>query len=134
MVQLITRPRAVAVAEGEPGQAAAAPLPARLPPRVLVPSGAAIGGVAAFVRLWQLNALGVTRDEAVYAGQAAAIAGDPALKGIFPVFRAHPLLYQFVLAVLFREPGHMPDTWTVARPVLLACLAVAVLCRGLKAD
>jgi hypothetical protein len=102
VVQLITRPRAVAVAEGEPGQAAAAPRPARLPPRVLVPSGAAIGGVAAFLRLWQLNALGFNSDEAVYAGQAAAIAGDPALKGIFPVFRAHPLLFQFVLAVLFR--------------------------------
>jgi hypothetical protein len=35
------------------------------------------------------------------------------------------------IAVLFREPGTMPDTWAVARPVLLACLAVAVLCRGL---
>src|SRR3954454_14757410 len=27
------------------------------------------------------------------------------------------------IAVLFSEPGHMPDTWAVARPVLLACLA-----------
>lgn len=34
------------------------------------------------------------------------------------------------IAALFREPGRMPDTWAVARPVLLACLAVAVLCRG----
>ena len=104
MVQLITRPRAVAVAEHREDRAAAPPppLPARLPLRVLVPSGMAIGGVAAFLRLWQLNALGFNSDEAVYAGQAAAIAGDPALKGIFPVFRAHPLLYQFALAVLFR--------------------------------
>jgi hypothetical protein len=103
VVQLITRPRAVAVAERDPGQAAVAPLPARLPTRVVVPTGMAIGGLAAFLRLWQLNALGFNSDEAVYAGQAAAIAGDPALKGIFPVFRAHPLLYQFILAVLFRE-------------------------------
>jgi hypothetical protein len=35
------------------------------------------------------------------------------------------------IAVLFSEPGQMPDTWAVARPVVLACLAVAVLCRGL---
>jgi len=34
------------------------------------------------------------------------------------------------IALLFTEPGRMPDTWAVARPVLLACLAVAVLCRG----
>lgn len=36
-----------------------------------------------------------------------------------------------LIALLFSEPGRMPDTWTVARPVLLACLAVVVLCRGL---
>jgi hypothetical protein len=35
------------------------------------------------------------------------------------------------LAALFAEPGRMPDTWAVARPVLLATLAVVVLCRGL---
>ena len=34
------------------------------------------------------------------------------------------------IAVLFAEPGRMPDTWAVARPVVLACLAVAVFCRG----
>src|SRR4051812_14704993 len=34
------------------------------------------------------------------------------------------------IAALFSEPGRMPDTWAVARPVLLACLAIAVLCRG----
>ena len=36
------------------------------------------------------------------------------------------------IALLFAEPGRMPDTWAVARPVLLACLAVAVLCRGVS--
>ena len=35
-----------------------------------------------------------------------------------------------LIAALFAEPGRMPDTWAVARPVLLACVAVAVLCRG----
>ncbi|HEY3312196.1 MAG TPA: glycosyltransferase family 39 protein [Anaerolineales bacterium] len=56
----------------------------------------------AFVRLWQINAMGYNTDEAVYAGQAAAIAGVPVLKDIFPVFRAHPLLFQFVLSVIYR--------------------------------
>jgi hypothetical protein len=57
--------------------------------------------MAAVVRVWAVNGLGFNTDEAVYAGQAAAIAGDPDLKDIFPIFRAHPLLFQFFLAVLF---------------------------------
>jgi 4-amino-4-deoxy-L-arabinose transferase-like glycosyltransferase len=57
--------------------------------------------LGAFARVWELNALGFNSDEAVYAGQAAAIAQDPTLKDIFPVFRAHPLLFQYILAVLF---------------------------------
>jgi hypothetical protein len=61
----------------------------------------AILGLGAFLRLWQVNALGYNSDEAVYAGQAAAMAADPALKEIFPIFRAHPLLFQFVMALTF---------------------------------
>lgn len=56
---------------------------------------------AAFLRLWKVNALGFNSDEAVYAGQAAAIAGDPALSNLFPIFRAHPLLHQFVLSIVY---------------------------------
>ena len=103
MVELITRPRVVAAPERGADRA---PAPARLPAWVTIPSGMAIAAVGAFMRLWQLGALGFNSDEAVYAGQAAAIAGDPALKGIFPVFRAHPLLYQFALAVLYRWGSH----------------------------
>src|ERR1044072_5413140 len=57
--------------------------------------------VAVGLRVWGLNQLGYNTDEAVYAGQAAAIAKDPTLKEIFPIFRAHPLLFQFILAVVF---------------------------------
>jgi len=57
--------------------------------------------IGAFLRLWQINALGYNSDEAVYAGQGAAIARDPILQEIFPVFRAHPLLFQFIIAVAF---------------------------------
>lgn len=55
-----------------------------------------------FLRLWQINAIGYNTDEAVYSGQAAAIAGVPGLKENFPVFRAHPLLFQFVLSLVYK--------------------------------
>jgi hypothetical protein len=58
------------------------------------------GGI--FLRLWEINALGYNTDEAVYSGQAAAIAGVPILSGIFPIFRAHPLLFQLILSLLYR--------------------------------
>ncbi len=50
--------------------------------------------VGCFLRCWHLNALGYNSDEAVYSGQAAAIADVPDLKPFFPIFRAHPLLFQ----------------------------------------
>ncbi|HZT54002.1 MAG TPA: glycosyltransferase family 39 protein, partial [Gaiellaceae bacterium] len=58
--------------------------------------------VAVFLRLWQLDRLGFNSDEAVYAGQAAAIADDRALTPFFPVFRAHPLLFQTILSLGYR--------------------------------
>lgn len=57
---------------------------------------------ATAIRLIHLNAVGYNSDEAVYAGQAAAIARVPVLAEIFPIFRAHPLLFQFTLALFFR--------------------------------
>lgn len=56
----------------------------------------------AVLRIWEINAMGYNTDEAVYAGQAAAIAGVPVLKDIFPVFRAHPLLFQFLLSLIYK--------------------------------
>jgi hypothetical protein len=58
--------------------------------------------VAVVVRLVNLNAVGLNSDEAVYAGQAASIDGDPRLSPFFPTFRAHPLLFQTVLSVVYR--------------------------------
>jgi Dolichyl-phosphate-mannose-protein mannosyltransferase len=57
---------------------------------------------ATFLRLWQLNRLGFNSDEAVYAGQAASIAHDPELTPYFPIFRAHPLLFQTMLSFGYR--------------------------------
>ncbi len=58
-----------------------------------------ICAVAAFLRLWQINKLGLNSDEAVYAGQGASIANDSLLEPFFPTFRAHPLLFQTFLSL-----------------------------------
>jgi 4-amino-4-deoxy-L-arabinose transferase-like glycosyltransferase len=75
--------------------------PSSVPDRVALGIGAVIAVVGLFLRLWQLNDLGFNSDEAVYAGQAASIAGHPDFTAIFPIFRAHPLLFQFFLALLY---------------------------------
>jgi hypothetical protein len=67
-----------------------------------------IGGgfaLALFFRFWDLNRVGYNSDEAVYAGQAKALAHDPSVMPFFPVFRAHPLLFQTILSVGYRIGG-----------------------------
>jgi 4-amino-4-deoxy-L-arabinose transferase-like glycosyltransferase len=55
------------------------------------------------VRLLWINALGFNSDEAVYAGQAASIAGNTDLFPYFPIFRAHPLLFQTILSLFYQD-------------------------------
>jgi dolichyl-phosphate-mannose-protein mannosyltransferase len=57
---------------------------------------------AAFLRVWQLDAVGFNSDETVYIGQGAAIAHVTGLEPFFPIFRAHPLLFQTILSFGFR--------------------------------
>ncbi len=57
--------------------------------------------LAGSLRLINIGAVGFNSDEAVYSGQAASIAQDSALTEFFPIFRAHPLLHQFMLSVVF---------------------------------
>ncbi|HEX7496083.1 MAG TPA: glycosyltransferase family 39 protein [Candidatus Limnocylindrales bacterium] len=61
--------------------------------------------VAAAVRLWAIGAVGFNNDEAVYAGQGASLAGDQTYSGLFAIFRAHPLLVQFLNSLPFRFFG-----------------------------
>jgi len=61
--------------------------------------------VGAIIRLLDITHYGFNADEAVYAGQAAALAGHQDFAGLFGVFRAHPLMVQFVTSVLFRLTG-----------------------------
>jgi hypothetical protein len=55
-----------------------------------------------FLRYWRLNAVGFNSDEAVYAGQAASIAGQSTYLPYFPIFRAHPLLFQSLLSLPYQ--------------------------------
>jgi hypothetical protein len=63
---------------------------------------AVVLGLATLLRVWQLGSVGFNSDEAVYSGQAASIANDPDLSELFPVFRAHPLLFQTFLSLGYR--------------------------------
>lgn len=57
---------------------------------------------AVYLRVVALDALGFNSDEAVYAGQAASIAGQERFLPYFPVFRAHPLLFHSLLSVPYQ--------------------------------
>jgi 4-amino-4-deoxy-L-arabinose transferase-like glycosyltransferase len=85
---------------------------------------AAVLAVAAFLRFWQLAAVGFNGDEAVYTGTAASIAGDHSLSPMFPVFRAHPLLFQTLLSLVLRI--HETDWTARAFPAAIGVATVAV--------
>ncbi|HUR13671.1 MAG TPA: glycosyltransferase family 39 protein [Mycobacteriales bacterium] len=55
------------------------------------------------LRLVGLGSVGFNSDEAVYAGQAASVAGDPGYVPYFPIFRAHPMLFQTLLSLLYLD-------------------------------
>ena len=63
----------------------------------------AVAAAGAGMRVVALDAVGFNSDEAVYAGQAASVAGDPTLSPYFPVFRAHPMLFQTLLSLLYLD-------------------------------
>jgi 4-amino-4-deoxy-L-arabinose transferase-like glycosyltransferase len=83
---------------------------------------AAILLIAAGLRLWQINAVGLNSDETVYAGQGASIASTPELAPYFPTFRAHPLLFQALLSIGY----HFDADETFGR-VAAAVLGVATV-------
>jgi hypothetical protein len=81
-------------------------------------------GAGTFIRIWQIDAMGFNTDEAVYAGQAAAIARVAGLRDIFPIFRAHPLLFQFLLSLVYRI--HFSDLLGRLLAVLIGLLTIFV--------
>src|SRR2546421_1848888 len=84
----------------------------------------AIVALSAFLRFWQLTAVGFNSDEAVYTGSAASIAGNSPLAAMFPVFRAHPLLFQTLLSLVLRV--HHTD-WTARAFAAGICVATVGL-------
>lgn len=78
--------------------------------------------VSLVLRLVNLNAFGFNSDEAVYAGQAASLAGNPLFVNQFPIFRAHPLLVPTLLSPLFSSGT--PD---LRGRVVVAFLGVATV-------
>jgi hypothetical protein len=71
----------------------------------IVVIAAIVAAPALLLRLWAIDSLGLNSDEAVYAGQAASLTGDPAFLPFFPVFRAHPLLFQSALSAEYHVFG-----------------------------
>jgi hypothetical protein len=63
--------------------------------------------LAAWLRLAGLDRTALFGDEAVYSGQAAALAGDAARADSFGIFLAHPVLFQLVLGAGL--PAGLPD-------------------------
>lgn len=61
--------------------------------------------VALIVRIWGLGDVGFNSDESVYSGQAANLAGNHPFAEHFSIFRAHPLLFQFMVSLSFEAFG-----------------------------
>jgi len=85
----------------------------------------AIIAVGAVVRLLNYNAVGYNSDEAVYAGQGASIAHDATLAPFFPVFRAHPLLFQSIVSIGYRMGWG--DWWGRFASVLFGLATIALI-------
>lgn len=85
---------------------------------------AAVGAAGIVLRFWGLGDRGFNSDEAVYTGQAASIAGDSDLSPYFPIFRAHPLLFQATLSVGLRVGAGLEFGRMVAAAVGLATIYV----------
>lgn len=58
--------------------------------------------IATFLRLWNIDQVGFNGDEAVYAGQAATLASYREYANHFSLVRAHPLLFQFFVSIIYR--------------------------------
>lgn len=95
-----------------------------------------ITATAAFVRFVGLSQIGFNSDEAVYSGQAASIAGFQPYGQLFGVFRAHPLMVQFIVALGYALSGHVSDwlpravTASFGVGLALTCWGIGMVLRG----
>ena len=91
---------------------------------------AIIIATAAYVRYVGITQVGFNSDEAVYSGQAAAIAGFQPYGQLFGVFRAHPLLVQFSVALGYAITGHVSD-WLPRMITASLGLVMVIICWGI---
>jgi 4-amino-4-deoxy-L-arabinose transferase-like glycosyltransferase len=113
-----------------PGGRHALDEPARHLARRLLPAVLpvlAILAFAAFLRFWQLDKIGFNSDEAVYTGTAASIAGNESMAAIFPIFRAHPVLFQTLLSLFVRDGVSDWTSRTLPAAIGVATVAVTYL-------
>lgn len=120
-----------------PAAPAAAPAARRVPPRAARVAAAVarhqerwvVAGImllAAVLRLWQLDRVGLRGDEAVYAGQAAVLAGDHSMDRYFILAsrgNSNFLLFQEIVSVVYRVFG-VSD---VAARVVSALLSIGTV-------
>jgi len=80
---------------------------------------------ASTVRLWDLGYTGFNNDEAIYGGQAATLAGYKEFGEHFSIYRAHPLLLQFMISLLFGSIG-ISDNLARIIPALFGIFTILV--------
>ncbi|MDW3626181.1 MAG: glycosyltransferase family 39 protein [Nitrososphaeraceae archaeon] len=81
--------------------------------------------VAFTIRTYDLDRLAFNNDEAIYAGQAASLANYSEYQEQFSIFRAHPLLLQFMISLSFYFFGINEFTARIV-PVFLSCGIVVI--------
>ena len=88
--------------------------------------------LAAVLRFWHLAATGFNSDESVYTGSASSLAGDGTLHSMFPVFRAHPLLFQVLLSLVLRihETDFAARAFAALVSITLAPALMTLFIRG----
>jgi 4-amino-4-deoxy-L-arabinose transferase-like glycosyltransferase len=81
---------------------------------------------ASVIRLWDVGDMAFNNDEAIYSGQAATLAGFEEFAEHFSIYRAHPLLLQFMVSLLF---GYFGIGDTIARiiPALLGIFTIVLI-------
>ena len=81
--------------------------------------------IALIIRSYDLDGLALNNDEAIYAGQAASLANYSEYQDQFSIFRAHPLLLQFMISISFYFFGINEFTARII-PVFLSCGIVII--------
>lgn len=84
-----------------------------------------IVGLAFFLRFWDLGWNGFNGDESIYSGQAASMLGKQEFLKDFAVFRAHPILLQSLVSIVFALFG-IHDTVARLVPIIFGTLTVFV--------